>query len=598
MRTALLAAPLALLCAAPSFAARDGDILRLFEKKRVAVLAVPELLPLADSLLAGCRIKERLSQPEGAEIVLRLSLEPESEESVLRAVRAKKNLWEITLTAPDQGNLTQLIRDFRRLKEPPKEAIRQAVRSVAIIPIGPGAAAAASPLLIGTRHLARPDSTAGRRDEIVLWDRSVPGGLVALPPGAVCGPLDTLAWRESLPGGRIRAVIAAPSASLLGEAIRRLGDPLSIAEVPTVVASARDLRAVRKVAVTGLGESRELTKQLAALAATGLRSLGAFEVLERDGLSALLSEVALSQAGITEAPARKKLAQLAAADTLLIVELAEVSGQTEYSARHERLTPKLGAQPARPLEPSRYRLDTGNDPIARAAAEALLGPKLGLRSEREYAEAMDDYRFRVLPAWERALYNYQQEKRSRRVAWTEKVTARGSATLRGSVRLVSLTDGAVLWEAPLSTSESGESAQLSRTISTLGEDSVPRAVDTPSQTSKPPTGIALRAGESALAQALAELPRTALLPTSTVTIEPLARGTVIDLEASSVLVELGSMDGVKPGDVLLVRFPDSTVLRLIVTKARPRSCEAAFEPETSAAVRSKLTAGLPVELAR
>lgn len=600
MRPALaLTAPLALVAAAPSFAAREGDILKVFEKRRVAVVAAPELQPFVEATLLGCPIKERVVERERAETILRLALTPEHSETVLSVLKVRRNVWEVTLTAPDQGNLSQLIREFRRLKEPPKQALRQIVRSVAVIPIGPGATTAATTLLTGTRFLATPDAPGGRRDEIVLWDRSVPGGLVALPQGAVCGPLDTLAWRESLPGGGTRAVIAAPSAGLLTEALRRLGDPLAVGTTPTIVATAHDLRAVKRVAVSGIGENKELAKQLASRAATALRSLGAFEVLEREGLSALLSEVALSQAGITEAPERTKLAQLASADTLLIVALNEVSGQTEYVPQHERLTPKLGAPPPRPLEPSRYRLDTGNDPIARAAAEALLGPKVGLRSEREFAEAMDDYRFRILPAWERALYNYQQEKRTRRVSWQERVSAKGSVVLQGSVRLVSLTDGTVLWEAPLSASESGTAAHLTRTIATIGEDSVPRSLDLPAGAPKPPTGLALRAGESALTRALTELPATALLPTGAAKVqEPLTRGTVLDVEGGTVQIGMGASDGVKPGDVLLVRFPDSSVLRLIVTRVRPRTCEAAFEPETGATVRARVTAGLPVELAR
>jgi hypothetical protein len=65
-----------------------------------------------------------------------------------------------------------------------------------------------------------------------------------------------------------------------------------------------------------------------------------------------------------------------------------------------------------------------------------------------------------------------------------------------------------------------------------------------------------------------------------------------------VLVGLGSSDGVKKGDVLLVRFPDNTALRLIVTKVRGRSCDASFEPETSAKIKARLIPGLPVEQAK
>ncbi len=599
MNRLLLAVPIALIAAAPSFAAREGDILKLFEKRRVAVEASPELMPLAEALLAGCTPKERVSRTEEAETVIRLQLVPESSETVIAIQRPKRNLWVVNLSAPDPGNLRQLIVDFRRLKEPPQKIVRQSVRSVAIIPIGPGAAQAATALLTGTRHLGSPELGTGKRDEIVLWDRSVPGGLVALPQGAIGGALDTLAWRESLPGGRTRAVIAAPSGPLLVGALQRIPDPLQLSETPTVVASAHDLRSIRRVAVSGLGENTELAKQLASRAALGLRSLGAFEVLEREGLSALLSEIALSQAGITEAPARKKLANFAAADTLLIVELSDATGETSYKASQERITPKLGAAPTRPLEPSRYKLDVGSDPLARAAAEVLIGGKVGYRSEREYAEAMDDYRFRILPAWERALYNYQQEKRRRRVSWREKIVASGSASVQGSVRLVSLSDGTVLWEAPLGGSISGESPATTRVVTTIGEESSPQNVDLPPSTNKPSAELALRAGEQALSKALTELPRTALLPVgASAAAESVARGTIIDTDTESVLIGLGSGDGVKLGDVLLVRFPDNTVLRLIVSKVRSRSCDAAFEPETSAQVKTKLTPGLPVEISR
>jgi hypothetical protein len=355
MRTALgitVAALVGISVSAPVFAAREGDILRLFDKARVSVLS-NESPALSELLLAGCATKERVFLPRDGEaktdVVVVLEsrwLAPKAtealDESVISVVRRGKNAWEIVISAPDSGTLRQAVLDFRKLIEPPKQPLRRKVRSVAVIPIGPGATQAAGSLVAhGRMQLLSPEQYASARtsafDEIVLWDRSAPGALVSLPQNLVCGSGDTVAWRETKPDARTRTVIAAPNGALLTEALVKLPDLFAFSETPKILASARDLRGIRRVVVSGVGGDPAVLKSITSQATTELRELNCFEVLERDGLTAILSEVALSQAGITSGPDRIKIKQLAAADTLLIVDLHEATGKIEFQVKHERV---------------------------------------------------------------------------------------------------------------------------------------------------------------------------------------------------------------------------------------------------------------------
>jgi hypothetical protein len=215
-----------------------------------------------------------------------------------------------------------------------------------------------------------------------------------------------------------------------------------------------------------------------------VRALDAFEVLERAGLSALLAEIALDQAGITRAGDRAKVRQLAAADALLLVEITDARTGANYTHKQERLTPPLGRPPRRPLEPSRLRYaftlpGKENDPITRVLADSFLKNVVGTKTDREYKAALNVYYSETLPRWQQDVDEYNLRYRSRQVSWRQTVLARRTASVSGSLRLVDLIDGLVLWEAPFSATENEDGTYSVRTVTSVGEDSQPRSPRVP-----------------------------------------------------------------------------------------------------------------------
>ena len=666
----LLAAPAARAKPAVAAAgkARDGDVLKIFDGARVFVVTndAPEV---ADRLLQGCDVKEKrlltpeqwrqMPQKDVREFVTvvhlinrqRLPLgarEPE------KCVAGGDQLWtevtrwgrrwgavhDVTLSAPDGAWLRRGVEEFRRLKQAPRGAQKRPVASLAVVPIGAGAAQAADALLLKPKRLPtgvecvphrltveEADRVAERlagMDEVYLVDRSAPVGelpeeVAAVFAGRMVGPNDTVAWRERKPNGYQRAVVTAPTAHALEEALERYGsDPLAVPEAQTVVASARDLRQVRRVAVAAVkaGPGGPLARRLATQAASAVRALDSFEVLERAGLTEVLGEIALGQAGITQASDRARVRQLAAADALLIVEVTDVHGQTEYRAQHDRLTPALGKPPRRPVEPSRLRYGVSlpgkeDDPIARALTDALLRKVVGTKSSRDYRDSMRAYNDETIPAYERQLESYYEQRRARPVKWRQTLVAHRGVTVSGSLRLVDLADGMVLWEAPFSASEREEVPAEQRTVTTYGEESNPGAAECPATVKAVPEDLAAKAADAALGQAVDALKTTALLPppaaapvvvasagtgeeapSPTLPANPVGR--VIDIDGPTVLVGLGATDGVLLGDLLAVSLPDGKTARLKVTRVRPRTCDAVFDVATPAAMRPLVTVGREV----
>lgn len=315
---------------------------------------------------------------------------------------------------------------------------------------------------------------------------------------------------RALPYGRIHRPAHAPPSDVPAPRVYpRASDPNPV----SVNRRRADLTGVRRIAVSGLGRdplARKLAESLAAELAPGVRALGAFDVLERDGLSNLLSEVALSQAGLTESGPRGRVQKLAAADAILIVDVTSAVGSTDTVNRNMRLSPKLGGAPRRPMAPSRLRASIPvGDPTARAALEAAFGNKIGYRDEDDYLDDLDRYERRDLPRYREDLRAWEKEKRERVVQWRQESTVRGELTARGSVRLVRLTDGRILWEAPFSASERGEQDGGVRTVTVKGEDSVP---EERGALAEPPPFLAHRAAERVVAQALSALRRGAELP--------------------------------------------------------------------------------------
>lgn len=654
---------------------QPGDVLAIFDNARVYVIT-NDAAELADALLEGCRHKERrvLTVEEWAQTprdvrlyvstVFLINRErlPEGQRvpekcqaagdelhtEVVRGGRQGGVTHEVTLSAPDSAWLRRAVQDFRRLPVAPRSATRKNVRSLAVVAFGEGAKNAAGPLLEDSltdknraAHLLPHEawvlgkSRVDDMDEVLLIDRgspeaaSLPEGIRAKLTASHLGPHDTVGWRETKDTGRSRVLLCGPSPDHLAYVTRRFAEgALKVGEAVTVLHTARDLRSVRRVAVAALKSpdvDGQLARRLASRAATELRTLDTFEVLERAGLNEVLSEVALQQAGLTKSRNRARVRQMAAADALLIVEVTSGTGRTEYEATYERLTPRMGGAPRRPAEPSRLKHSVSlpgkeNDPVARSITDALLSRAVGTKTDREYKELLNHFNLVTLPLWQRQVDSYHEERRTRPVSWKQNLTARRSATVSGSLRLVDLMDGLVLWEAPFAVTERLDDATLSpRTVTTYGEDSRPQDTDLPDPQDETTEELLNRASEMALAQGFTALKGTALLPapaslavasaaTSPVSPEtqptpvgdgptlpapPATAGRVLDVDGDQVLIGLGQVDGLRVGDRVLVTLPDGrTTVALVANRVRPRTCDAIFEKSVSAGLRAKVVVGL------
>jgi hypothetical protein len=635
---------------------KEGEVLKIFNRARIYVVTNDDA-HLADAFLENAPYKERRvltvaewnRMPNGirrfVSVVFLINRQflplasriPEScdaanDELYTHVTRLGSEggvSYEVVLSAPDSAWLRQAITDFRRLKEAPRKPQKRNVRSLAIVPIGAEAARAATPLLevkeekTNTRAHLLPAMNYPRAslrlvdmDELFLIDRSAVNdpsfaGLLSLTgDGQEIGQTDTAIWRERKPNGRFRVFISAPNGDHITHALQQYPNPLTAPTVVTVLHSARDLRAVRRVAVAAIktGENSELARRLATIAATNLRSLEAFEVLERAGLSEILGEVALGQAGITQAADRNRIQKLAAADALFLVEITHINGQTTYRADHKRLTGRMGGAPRRPLEPSRLKMSIGDDPIVRVLAESLLKRTIGTRSDREYREALNTYNSEILPNWQRQMEQYDYEKRNRVVEWEQKTIAKTQATITGSLRLVDLRDGLVLWETPFSATDSWERPGEVTTVISRGEDSKPGEAEVPEPTHSIPESLLTQVTDKALVDGIRSLRGTALLPSVApltvvnakggtpirVTTSNEVTGRILDLDSDLVLIGLGESDGVQLNDTLIVTLSDGTTVALKVTRVRPRTCDATFTEDVSVAVRTKVTAGMAV----
>jgi hypothetical protein len=657
----ILLIPVSVAVAAPT--KREVNILRIFDRQTVYVVTNDDPA-IADALLEDCTQKERriltLDEWRKKPADIRMFISPvflinreklpigvqvpsscladgdEIWTEVKRAGRASGFTYEITLSAPDSVWLRRAVDSFRALREAPRQPIRRNVRSIVVVPLGSGAREAAELFirqqnveddfnkrtkahLLPTNLLSSSGKAPERCDsmeELVLVDRSsasennppFPEGQTLTSPG------DTVAWRETKANGRTRVIYSAPSSGALYEALRRPGNSLAVPENLTVLSSSRDLRTVRRVAVAGIRNGvggDDLAKRMASLAATRLRALDTFEVLERAGLNEILGEVALDQAGITHATDRTRVRQLAAADTLLIVEVTGVGGKTEYDSKSERLTPKIGAPPPRPVAPTKLRYDilfpgAENNPLVRSVTESVLGRAVGTKSRREYRSAMDDYNESTLPRWQDELDQYYAQREKRQIDWKQNVVARSAATVKGSLRLVDLTDGLVLWEAPFSATERGENNWTTRRAVTYGEDSGQPGLpdDCPGESEDVSGDLIDRAIDSALAQGMQSLQGTALLPAAASSASTVAsldvptaapiKGRLLDVDGDSLLIGLGTGDGVKLGDTLLVTLPSGQIVRVVTTRVRPRTCDATFAHVVPNTLRSRVAIGQTV----
>ena len=632
---------------------REGDVLKIFDRGRVYVVTNDDAA-LADTLLDGCNLRERhvVTLDEWAKIPsdlrrfvsviylvnrekvadgVRLPERCVAEANelytdVIRTVYQSGPTYEVVISAPDAGWLKQGVREFRRWSSVPRTFVKRSVHSIAVVASTPAAALAAQPFILARdnincpqqAHLLSPEryDVSGPRtadmDEIVLLDRNAAPCAAFAPrmekwlAGRSIGRGDTIGWREAKSDGRFRTVLCGPTADQLAEVMK--ADLSRLTENVTVLQTARDLRSVRRVAVVGVKQgpgSDELRRQLATHAATELRQLDAFEVLERAGLSEVLGEVALDQAGITKAKDRAKVRQMAAADALLLVEITDIHGRTDYAAKHKRLTPFMGNAPSRPAEPSRLKINIAiSDPNMRVAAESLLKKAIGTKSDEDYDKECRYYQRETLPVWQRQVEQYNYERNNRPVTWEQRVVANSEVTVSGSLRLVDLTDGMVLWERPFTTTDSCDTPMATKSVETVGEDSRPGPADLPQASDVVPEPLLTRAASTALVQGVQSLRGTALLPSGTLSPTPIATlvlgktdaplptvGRLLDVDGDTVLVGLGVGDGVQKGDSLLVSLSDTVQVRVIVTKVRPRTCDALIAASTPMTQQARIAVG-------
>ncbi|GAB4451687.1 MAG: hypothetical protein OHK0029_01310 [Armatimonadaceae bacterium] len=641
---------------------KEGEVLRIFDRARVYVVTNDDA-HLADLLLEGANHKERRiltldewnRMPDGirryVSVVFLINRQylplveriPENCDAVTDELFTRVSRlgysngvsYEVVLSAPDGAWLRQAILDFRKLKEAPRGPQKRNVRSLAIIPIGAEAARAATPLLeaadpqtncrahlLPAMNYPRASLRVMDMDELFLIDRSAindpsfAGLLMATGEGKQIGAADTAIWRERKPNGRFRVFISAPEGEHLREALRQYPDPLTAPGTVTVLNSAQDLREVRRVAVVGVKSSvagTDVARRLATIAATNLRTLNAFEVLERAALSEILGEIALGQAGITEASDRQRVRQLAAADALLLVEVTSINGETVYAADYKRLTGKMGPAPRRPLEPSRLRFSLAipgkeDDPIIRVLSESLLKRAVGEKDDDDYRRELNAYNRIALPQWREQRELYEQEKRSRIITWEQKVRPRSTVTVTGSLRLVNLEDGMVLWEFPFAGTGSASGPEESRRVTTQGEDSKPGNSELPKPENNIPPSLLVEVTDKALVEGIQQMRSTALLPDN----EPIqvvdakgnvpfqvapayngsASGKILDIDGKTVLIGLGASDGIQEGSLLTVTLPDGAVVRLTVKRVRPRTLDAVFSDDATVSERAKITVGM------
>jgi hypothetical protein len=624
MRTAVAAVTIALIAAAPSWAgANSGDLLRLFDDARVRIVTTEDAT-IADRLLADTRPRERENVPvdsylktpatTGALCVFLINRQrlpvyrhvPETcpadgQDLWIETLRQGKKTSGLVISAPDIANLRLAIEQVRTWRELPRTPRRQAVRSIALIPIGEAPRA----LPRGT-HLVPADTYARLAprltgaDEVILLDRGsgarVPDPFAGSLIGKSFAPTDTVAWREIKASGSARIFVSGPNAAPVEAVLPSLLAGAELTETPTVLRTARDLRTIRRVAVSGVASSetqRLVARQIASRTAGELRGAETFEVLERAGLSEVLSEIALSQAGITRRADRSRVQKLAAADALLVIELTDLSGRADYTATHERQTSRLGPPPRRPLEPTRLKVDLSlpgkeDDPVSRGVLEAVLSKVVGTRSDDDLREALTVYQRRTVPLWQQQVRDYNEARRNRPISWRQNVTLHGSAHLRGSVRLVDLADGLVLWETPLDIADRCETPFATATVTTYGEDSSPDNGDIPSASPTVPEPLLGSVADAAALQAVTALRTTALLPGAGTTAGVAPTGKLLDSDGDTLLIGLGMEDGIVVGDTLRLRLSTGETVRLVVTRARRRTCDAAFEMSVPASVRTQV----------
>lgn len=567
---------------------------------------------------------------------------------------------DVILSAPDVGWLRRAIDEFRALREPPRRALRRPVVSLAVRPMSLGAHEAAAQFVRQNQSdtlapfLWESDGEASRcvpMRELCLLDRSsemkgdesgTTRPMVPPPSSAAAwGTADTIAWRERKAelveeynvGDRV--VLSAPNAALLSGAMELYARQTEMLLPPgfgvvTTLSSARDLRGVRRVVVAGVRGSAggaDLAKRLATVTATKLRTLDAFEVLERAGLNEILAEIALGQAGITQARDRARVRRLAAADALLVVEVTDVSGRTEHSVAQERVTPKAPPPPRRPAEPMRARLAmnlpgrANDDPLVRSLADILLTKVSGKKSGGDYRNAMDLYERETLPDWQARVREHERGLRERTIVWRQEISARSRVRLSGSVRLVDLADGLVLWETPFAAELDEELPKETKGATSTGEDSVADFPKFPEASDAPTPALLARAADEAVGNAMVALARTSLLPSNvlpasalanpllssspesggngTVNVATATAGRVLDVDSDGALIGLGAGDGLRVGDALVVTLESTAgttaavkFVRLIVTKVRPRTCDAEFAANAPAVLRARVAVGL------
>ena len=62
-------------------------------------------------------------------------------------------------------------------------------------------------------------------------------------------------------------------------------------------------------------------------------------------------------------------------------------------------------------------------------------------------------------------------------------------------------------------------------------------------------------------------------------------------DGDTLLIGLGAADGLRLGDGLVVALEDGRTVRAVVTRVRPRTCDAAFDKDVPADLRALVATG-------
>lgn len=373
-------------------------------------------------------------------------------------------------------------------------------------------------------------------DEVFIWDRS--NKSTQMPPEVATvihtdelGPLTMLATKQTQADGHQIAVLAAPDLHLLTHLITRFPNFEAI-DPSGFRRDAVDLRPAKRtvVVVNAATGDKDVVEGVRSLVETDLRAKGHLNVLQRGpGLEKLESEVQLQQTHGAE-DVSNRLRSKYGVRWVFLLDVTDVSGQTQYHTQEEKATPSSDKYPIfPPSEPVRH---------------PLFGHAM---NDEEWARAQEKYH-KDLDQYNQDKEKYENEDQ---VMWRRQVIRVGTARAHLIFKLVDLEGevGKVLWESEKDADAAETSTHRSETITVKGHATQADSLDCPP--SEPICSPALQkeASRNAASQAINLLLEESLLPTQNgIRVEALVDPAIIAIDGPLVTINVGTAQGVKAGD--------------------------------------------------